>query len=80
MCACERRPGLRSDFHYQNMFMLTMHIFWRSTIGAGDTFIAGMLFGLVCHAHDWSQQERLAFATELATKKVQIDGFVGLLG
>ncbi|KAM7209159.1 Ketohexokinase [Naviculisporaceae sp. PSN 640] len=49
------------------------------TIGAGDTFIAGMLFGLVCHAHDWSQQERLAFATELATRKVQIDGFVGLL-
>ncbi|KAM7217411.1 Ketohexokinase [Rhypophila decipiens] len=49
------------------------------TIGAGDTFIAGMLFGLVCHTH-WSRQERLAFATELATKKVQIDGFAGLLG
>ena len=57
---------------------LTGFLVVSSTIGAGDTFVAGMLFGLVCHARDWSQEQKLAFATELATRKVQIDGFAGL--
>ncbi|KAK4103919.1 Ribokinase-like protein [Parathielavia hyrcaniae] len=47
------------------------------TIGAGDTFVAGMLYGL--HARGWSVRERLAFAVRLATKKVQREGFGGLV-
>ncbi|KAK3378459.1 Ribokinase-like protein [Podospora didyma] len=48
------------------------------TLGAGDTFIAGMLYGLICHADDWSQKAKLTFAVELATEKVQREGFAGL--
>ncbi len=47
-----------------------------STIGAGDTFVAGMLYAL--HADAWSRGEKLAFAVGLATKKVQREGFAGL--
>lgn len=51
---------------------------FNSTTGAGDTFIAGMLFAL---ARDiWSLPERLAFANELAGRKVRQEGFVGLAG
>jgi len=48
-----------------------------STIGAGDTFVAGMLYAL--HAGTWSRGEMLAFAVGLATKKVQREGFAGLV-
>ncbi|KAK0614121.1 Ribokinase-like protein, partial [Immersiella caudata] len=48
------------------------------TVGAGDTFIAGMLYGLICHTDDWSREAKLRFAVELATKKVQREGFAGL--
>ncbi|KAK0638688.1 Ribokinase-like protein [Cercophora newfieldiana] len=45
------------------------------TIGAGDTFIAGMLYSLICHT---PQAAKLRFAVELATAKVQREGFAGL--
>jgi len=48
-----------------------------STIGAGDTFIAAMLYGL--HADAWSREASLEFAVTLATKKVQREGFAGLV-
>lgn len=48
------------------------------SIGAGDTFIAGMLFGILCHPNDWHQERKLQFATELASLKVRQDGFRGL--
>ncbi|SPN98912.1 uncharacterized protein DNG_01951 [Cephalotrichum gorgonifer] len=48
------------------------------TIGAGDTFIAGMLYGLTCHQADWDTRAKLRFAVDLATLKVQRDGFDGL--
>jgi len=48
------------------------------TIGAGDTFIAAMLYGL--HADAWSRETKLAFGVGLATKKVQREGFAGLVG
>jgi hypothetical protein len=48
-----------------------------STIGAGDTFIAAMLYGL--HADAWSRETKLAFGVGLATKKVQTEGFAGLV-
>lgn len=57
--------------------MLTMALCGCSTIGAGDTFIAAMLYGL--HAESWSTKEKLAFAVGLATKKVQQEGFAGLV-
>ncbi|KAG9187848.1 ketohexokinase [Alternaria panax] len=47
------------------------------TIGAGDTFIAGMLFAI--NEHDkWSLQKKLEFANELAGRKVSQEGFDGL--
>ncbi|KAL8392799.1 hypothetical protein RB595_002834 [Gaeumannomyces hyphopodioides] len=52
------------------------------TIGAGDTFIAGVIFGLFCRDGDEGRdlQDTLRFAVGLATRKVQIDGFGGLGG
>ncbi|QKD51542.2 Ribokinase-like protein [Fusarium oxysporum Fo47] len=47
-------------------------------VGAGDTFIAGMLYGLICHPDDWSMGKKLGFAVRLATLKVQREGFDGL--
>lgn len=44
-------------------------------MGAGDTFIAGMLFGLLCHPLDWDTEAKLEFAVRLATRKVQQEGF-----
>ncbi|KAF2626012.1 ketohexokinase-like protein [Macroventuria anomochaeta] len=47
------------------------------TVGAGDTFIAGMLYTLV-EQPKWGIDERLAFANELAGRKVYRQGFSGL--
>ncbi|KAL8759826.1 MAG: hypothetical protein Q9199_000473 [Rusavskia elegans] len=48
-----------------------------STVGAGDTFIAGMLFGLTCRG-DWDMDRKLQFANELAGRKVVKEGLRGL--
>ncbi|KAI1824683.1 Ribokinase-like protein [Xylaria intraflava] len=48
------------------------------TVGAGDTFIAGILFGFLYHEHDWDDQAKLSFAVQLATCKVQQEGFNGI--
>ncbi|KAI1498545.1 Ribokinase-like protein [Biscogniauxia marginata] len=48
------------------------------TVGAGDTFIAGMLFGLLCHTRDWDVETKVRFAVRLATVKVQQEGFDGV--
>ncbi|KAI1214899.1 Ribokinase-like protein [Annulohypoxylon truncatum] len=50
----------------------------KATVGAGDTFIAGMLFGLLCHHEDWNTERKVQFAVQLATCKVQRDGFDGV--
>ncbi|KAH6619948.1 Ribokinase-like protein [Boeremia exigua] len=47
------------------------------TVGAGDTFIAGMLYALV-QQPAWGLDQRLAFANELAGRKVYQEGFQGL--
>jgi len=47
-----------------------------STIGAGDTFIAGALYAL--HIEGWGLEAKLAFAVGLATTKVQKEGFADL--
>lgn len=44
-------------------------------MGAGDTFIAGMLYGLF---QDWDVGAKLKFAVDLASLKVQQEGFGGL--
>jgi ketohexokinase len=44
------------------------------TIGAGDTFIAGMLYALTNH-EEWELQRKLEFANQLAGKKVLQEGF-----
>ena len=49
-----------------------------STVGAGDTLMAGMLFGLTCRADDWSLNRKLEFANELAGRKVVQEGLRGL--
>ncbi|KAI9372164.1 Ribokinase-like protein [Aspergillus egyptiacus] len=48
------------------------------TIGAGDTFIAGMLYGLVCKADNWTLSQKLEMANRLAGTKVAREGFSGL--
>lgn len=49
------------------------------SVGAGDTFIAGVLWGLLCRARDsqnaWSMQQVLDFANQLAGRKVLQWGF-----
>ncbi|KAH8161747.1 hypothetical protein CIB48_g6516 [Xylaria polymorpha] len=45
------------------------------TVGAGDTFIAGILFGFLQHDYDWDNWTKLSFAVHLATCKVQQEGF-----
>jgi ketohexokinase len=49
-----------------------------SAVGAGDTFIAGMLYALVCHGEDWDTDRKVRLAVDLATCKVQQEGFEGL--
>ncbi|KAJ4388731.1 hypothetical protein N0V93_006190 [Gnomoniopsis smithogilvyi] len=44
-------------------------------IGAGDTFVAGALHGLL---EEWGAHRTVSFAVALATAKVQQDGFGGL--
>ncbi|KAK1514879.1 D-sorbose [Colletotrichum abscissum] len=48
------------------------------SVGAGDTFVAGMLYGLICQADAWDVTHKLGFAVALATLKVQREGFGGL--
>ena len=48
-----------------------------STIGAGDTFIAGMLYTLLVH-ENWLLPQKLAFANQLAGCKVAQEGFAGV--
>ncbi|KAK4946070.1 hypothetical protein LTR10_014872 [Elasticomyces elasticus] len=50
----------------------------RATIGAGDTFIAGILYGLLWRGDDWDMVRKLAFANELASRKICREGFGGL--
>ncbi|ROW06064.1 hypothetical protein VMCG_04522 [Cytospora schulzeri] len=50
----------------------------RPAVGAGDTFVAGMLYGLLCRTGDWDLQRMVRFAVDLATTKIQQDGFGGL--
>ena len=47
-------------------------------MGAGDTFTAGMLYGLNYHVSEWDLARKLLFANELAGRKVVQEGFSGL--
>ncbi|KAJ3497829.1 hypothetical protein NLG97_g1603 [Lecanicillium saksenae] len=51
------------------------------SVGAGDTFIAGILYGLTTGGHEearWDARRCVRFAVDLATMKVQREGFAGL--
>ncbi|KAL4929224.1 ketohexokinase [Aspergillus undulatus] len=48
------------------------------TIGAGDTFIAGMLYGLTCMRDTWDLSQKLSMANRLAGTKVTQEGFNNL--
>ncbi|KAI3341354.1 putative PfkB family kinase [Ustulina deusta] len=50
------------------------------TIGAGDTFIAGILYTFLGGHKTWSLAQKLAFANRLAGFKVVQEGFSGLSG
>jgi ketohexokinase len=41
--------------------------------------MAGALFGLMCHIADWRPEDTLRFAVDLASRKVQVNGFAELL-
>ncbi|PSR94324.1 D-sorbose [Coniella lustricola] len=47
-------------------------------IGAGDTFVAGTLYDLLCRSGDWDVKKTVRFAVDLATTKIQQYGFGGL--
>lgn len=49
-----------------------------SGVGAGDTFLAGVMYGLLCRTEHWDIQRTVRFAVDLATIKVQQEGFDGL--
>jgi ketohexokinase len=49
-----------------------------STIGAGDTFNAGLLYGLIYRGRDWDFRKRLEFANLIAGLKVTQEGFANL--
>ncbi|KAJ5676078.1 pfkB family kinase [Penicillium macrosclerotiorum] len=49
-----------------------------SPIGAGDTFIAGMLYALNCKNEEWDLAKKLSFANQIAGRKVAQEGFSGL--
>lgn len=70
-------PGGEYMHHSANLSGQDMPVV--DTVGAGDTFVAGILFGLLCHANGWGPATVLAFAVDLATKKVQREGFAGLV-
>jgi ketohexokinase len=44
------------------------------TVGAGDTFIAGMLFSLTNHSNT-TLEHKLRYAVQIASRKVYQDGF-----
>ncbi|OAR03027.1 hypothetical protein LLEC1_06859 [Akanthomyces lecanii] len=51
------------------------------SVGAGDTFVAGMLYGLTAGGDErapWDAHRCVRFAVDLATLKVQREGFAGL--
>ncbi|RJE19934.1 pfkB family carbohydrate kinase [Aspergillus sclerotialis] len=48
------------------------------TIGAGDTFIAGMLYSLLYQDQKWDLSQKLSFANRVAGMKVAQEGFLGL--
>ncbi|CAG8890596.1 unnamed protein product [Penicillium egyptiacum] len=48
------------------------------TIGAGDTFNAGLLYGLIYRGQDWGFRKRLEFANLIAGLKVTREGFSDL--
>lgn len=37
-----------------------------------------MLYGLLCHGEDWDTERKVRFAVDLASLKVQREGFSGL--
>jgi ketohexokinase len=47
------------------------------TVGAGDTFVAGMLFSLTNHSNT-TLEHKLRYAVQIASRKVYQDGFEGL--
>ena len=59
-------------------FLAVIILILSSTVGAGDTLIAGMLFGLTCREAGWALNRKLKFANELAGRKVVQEGFRGL--
>ncbi|CAI7586880.1 unnamed protein product [Penicillium crustosum] len=48
------------------------------TVGAGDTFNAGLLYGLIYRSHEWDFRKRLEFANLIAGLKVTQEGFADL--
>jgi ketohexokinase len=49
----------------------------QSTVGAGDSFIAGALYGLF-YRSGWDLATTLGFANEVAGRKIAQEGFSGL--
>ncbi|KAF3770789.1 putative PfkB family kinase [Cryphonectria parasitica EP155] len=74
--ACAITPPSREVLHVEPVSDLAVQIV--DAVGAGDTFIAGVMYGLLCRSGDWDVENTVRFAVDLATTKIQQDGFEGL--
>jgi sugar/nucleoside kinase (ribokinase family) len=70
--------SVKTSIPYKDLSRLLISIF-QSTIGAGDTFIAGILYGLFYNSKNRDLEKALKFANELAGRKVTQEGFSGLM-
>lgn len=70
--ACEPRTGAFYSAAATNVKKVI------DTVGAGDTFIAGIIYGFVAEWEEWSMEAKLRFANQLAGFKVAQEGFSGL--
>lgn len=76
--ALQKRGTLEEQTFYEGSWAPSMESEVVDTVGAGDTFIAGMLFALTSHSDDWSLERKLKFSNEVAGRKVYQNGFAGL--
>lgn len=85
----QSRPPTLSSMSFPSSRLIDVRVLTLdSAVGAGDTFVAGILYKLTVggrqrvstlEVDDDTAREALTFAVDLATRKIQMDGFQGLV-